>query len=146
MGIKDLLQKLLEPPKPKSSREIHQLEPILIDGESFFLAKGTSHRQPALKSLGVGEHNFLLTPEKNNKYDSKAVMVQGIQRGNSVHVGYLPMGSAAQETVHKLGNMMMKKGKIIMVEGEVLEGDTGLIVRLFMPDNMTLRAMESEYK
>lgn len=146
MGIKELLQKFLEPPKPKPSKEIHQLEPIFIDGESFFLAKGTSHRQPALKRIGIGQHQFLLTPEKNNKYDPKAVMVQGVLNGNSIHVGYLPMGSAAQEVAHKLGALMMAKGKVIMVEGAITQGETGLIVRLFMPSNMALRAMESEFR
>lgn len=146
MGIKELLQKFLSTPQSIPFEEIHQLEPLLIEGESFFLAKGTSYRQPAIKMLGLGEHTFLLTPEKGNKHDPLAVMVQGIHKGNSLHVGYLPMGSAAQENTHLLGTMMMSNGKIPMVQGAVMEGDSGLIIRLFMPSNMTLRGLTAEYK
>lgn len=146
MGIKELLQKFLASPPQMPTEEVHQLEPVLIEGESFFLAKGTSYRQPSIKQLPLGEQTFLLTPEKGNKHDPKAVMVQGIHKGNSIHVGYLPMGSAAQENAHLLGTMMMAKGKIPMVQGAVMEGDSGLIVRLFMPSNMSLRGLTSEYK
>lgn len=146
MGIKELLQKFLAAPSPIPSEEIHQLEPVLIEGESFFLAKGTSYRQPSIKKLSLGEQTFLLTPEKGNKQDPKAVMVQGIHKSNSIHVGYLPMGSAAQENTHLLGTMMMAKGKIPMVQGAVVKGDSGLIIRLFLPSNMTLRGLTAKYE
>lgn len=119
--------------------------PIEVPGESEFLAKGTSFRQESIKSLGLGKHKFVLLPERGNKYDSMAVMVQGIKDDEPIHVGYLPMGSETQAIVFQLGTAMLAKDCIVAIDGEVLEGESGLIVQLEMPGNDKLLEMLSDY-
>jgi hypothetical protein len=117
-----------------------------VHGEQFILATGTSQKQSALSQLGVGPHSFLLIPELDNKHDAKAVKVEGVHRGTSIEIGLLPSGTPAQESIHALGNLMFPKGKVIMVEGDVMNGEAGLTVRLFVPNPAKVKSMEATYK
>ena len=101
----------------------YSLQTIEVPGEIEFLAKGTSFRQDAIKHLGIGAHKFVLTPERENQHDELAVMVQGIKGSETIHVGYLPMGSATQAAAHQLGLAMIAKGEILSIDGEVLVGN-----------------------
>lgn len=121
------------------------VEPVEVAGEFEFLAKGTSFRQDSIKSLGLGKHKFVLIPERGNKHDAMAVMVQGIKNDEPIHVGYLPMGSETQAIAFQLGTAMLAKDCIMAIDGEVLEGESGIIVQLEMPGNDKLAEMLSEY-
>lgn len=123
----------------------YSLQPVVVPGDYEFLAKGTSFRQDAIKQLGLGSHQFVLTPERGNVHDDLAVMVQGIKGSDALHVGYLPMGSETQEAAHELGLAMMAKGAILAIHGEVQQGDSGLIVLMSMPGVDKFAEMLSEY-
>lgn len=128
-----------------SSKTQFSLQTVEVEGDFDFLAKGTSYRQAAINLLGLGEQQFLLTPERGNTHDELAVMVQGIHNNESVHVGYLPKGSDSQVIVHELGSKMIAKGAILSIKGNVLQGETGLIVQLRMPSQEKLIQLEAEY-
>jgi hypothetical protein len=145
MSIKDLLKKFLAPTAPSTTQRYH-LDPVFVHGEQFILATGTSQKQSALVQFGVGQHSFLLIPELDHQHDAKAVKVEGVHRGRSIDVGYLPSGTPTQESIHALGNLMFPKGKVIMVEGDVMSGDAGLSVRLFVPNPAKVKSMEASYK
>lgn len=123
----------------------YSLKTVEIPGDFEFLAKGTSFRQDAIKALGIGVHKFVLTPERGNKHDDLAVMVQGIKGSDTLHVGYLPMGSETQALAHELGLAMIDKGAILTIDGEVQEGDSGLIVMMAMPGTDKFAELLSEY-
>ena len=110
------------------------------------MATGTSQKQSALTQLGTGPHSFLLIPELDNKHDAKAVKVEGVHRGTGIEVGLLPSGTPAQESIHTLGNLMFPQGKVIMVEGDVMSGEAGLSVRLFLPTPAKVKGLEASYK
>jgi hypothetical protein len=144
MAIKDLLKKFLAPPAPSTTQQYH-LDPVFVHGESFILAAGTSQKQSELGQLGQGPHTFLLVPELDNKRDARAVKVEGVHRGTSIDVGYLPSGTPAQESIHALGNLMFPQGKVIMVEGDVMKGDAGLSVRLYIPSASKVNNLKASY-
>jgi hypothetical protein len=145
MAIKDLLKKFLAPTAPSTTQQYH-FDPVFVHGEQFILAAGTSSKQSSLKELGAGPHSFLLIPELDNKHDAKAVKVEGVHRGSSIDVGFLPSGTPTQESIHALGNLMFPKGKVIMVEGDVMDGESGLNVRLFLPSSAKVKGLEASYK
>jgi hypothetical protein len=123
----------------------YSLQTVEVPGDFEFLAKGTSFRQDAIKALGLGPHQFVLTPERGNKHDKLAVMIQGINGSDTLHIGYLPMGSETQELAHELGLAMISKGAILTIDGEVQEGDSGLIVMIAMPGTDKFAELLSEY-
>jgi hypothetical protein len=123
----------------------YSLQTVGVSGDFEFLAKGTSFRQDAIRRLGQGAHKFVLTPERGNKHDDLAVMVQGIKDSETLHVGYLPRGSEIQAAAHKLGLAMMAKGAILAIDGEVQEGDSGFTVLMSMPGADKLFEMLQEY-
>lgn len=123
----------------------YSLQTVEVPGDFEFLAKGTSFRQDAVKALGIGAHKFVLTPERGNKHDDLAVMVQGIKGSDTLHVGYLPMGSETQALAHELGLAMIAKGAILTIDGEVQEGDSGLIVMMAMPGIDKFTELLGEY-
>ena len=123
----------------------YSLQTVEVAGDFEFLAKGTSYRQDALKQLGLGAHKFVLTPERGNVHDDLAVMVQGIKGNDALHVGYLPMGSDIQAAVHVIGLAMMAKGSILAIDGEIQQGDSGLIVLISMPGTEKLSELLQEY-
>jgi hypothetical protein len=41
---------------------------------------------------------------------------------------------------------MFPQGKVIMVEGDVMNGEAGLTVRLFVPNPAKVKSMEASYK
>jgi hypothetical protein len=123
----------------------YALQTVEVPGDFEFLAKGTSYRQDALQRLGLGAHKFVLTPERGNKHDDLAVMVQGVQGSDALHVGYLPMGSEIQASVHELGLAMLAKGSILAIDGEVQDGDSGFIVLMSMPGTDKLSEMLQQY-
>lgn len=145
MSIKDLLKKFLSPAAPSTTQK-YRLDPVFVHGEQFVLASGTSQKQSALTQLGIGPHSFLLIPELDNKHDAKAVKVEGVHRGSSIEVGLLPSGTPAQESIHALANLMFPKGKVIVVEGDVMRGDAGLSVRLFLPSPGKVKSLEASYQ
>jgi hypothetical protein len=145
MAIKALLKKFLAPAAPSTTQQYH-LDPVFVHGESFILAAGTSQKQSELAQLGQGPHTFLLVPELDNKRDARAVKVEGVHRGTSIDVGFLPSGTPTQESIHALGNLMFPQGKVIMVEGDVMNGEAGLTVRLFVPNPAKVKSMEASYK
>lgn len=147
MGFKDWVAGLADQfTSPTSAPKTNfNLQTVLLPNESMFLAKGTSFRQENLRKLGMGIHEFVLNPERANKTDPLAVMVQGVSGGSALHVGYLSKGSEAQKYIHQLGQLMMAKSEVALVTGEVLEGDSGLVVQLHMPNNATVRRMIAEY-
>jgi hypothetical protein len=146
MGFIDWVKGFSERFSSPASGSSYNLETVLLPNESMFLAKGTSYRQENLRRLGLGTHEFILNPERDNKIDPLAVMVQGVNDGAGLHVGYLPKGSNAQGATHRLGQLMMEKSEVILITGEILEGDSGLIVRLHMPNNSTVRQMIHGYE
>jgi hypothetical protein len=123
----------------------YSLQTVEVAGDFEFLAKGTSYRQDALQQLGLGAHKFVLTPERGNVHDDLAVMVQGIKGNDALHVGYLPMGTDTQAAAHELGLVMMDKGAILTIDGEVQQGDSGLIVLMSMPGADKFAELLSEY-
>lgn len=123
----------------------YSLQTVEVPGDFEFLAKGTSFRQDAIKHLGLGAHKFVLTPERGNKHDDLAVMVQGIKGSETLHVGYLPMGSETQAAAHELGLAMISKGVILTIDGEVQEGESVLIVMMAMPGSEKFAELLSEY-
>jgi hypothetical protein len=145
MSIKDLLKKFLAPPAASTTHK-YRLDPVFVHGEQFIMATGTSQKQSALTQLGTGPHSFLLIPELDNKHDAKAVKVEGVHRGTGIEVGLLPSGTPAQESIHTLGNLMFPQGKVIMVEGDVMSGEAGLSVRLFLPTPAKVKGLEASYK
>jgi hypothetical protein len=145
MSIKDFLKKFLAPAAPSTTHK-YRLDPVFVHGEQFIMATGTSQKQSALTQLGSGPHSFLLIPELDNKHDAKAVKVEGVHRGTSIEVGLLPSGIPLQESIHTLGNLMFPQGKVIMVEGDVMSGEAGLSVRLFLPSPAKVKGLEASYK
>ena len=123
----------------------YSLQTVEVPGDFEFLAKGTSFRQDAIKHLGLGAHKFVLPPERGNKHDDLAVMVQGIKGSETFHVGYLPMGSETQAAAHELGLAMISKGVILSIDGEVQEGESGLIVMMAIPGSEKFAELLSEY-
>lgn len=123
----------------------YSLQTVEVPGDFEFLAKGTSFRQDAIQALGMGAHKFVLTPEPGNKHDDLAVMVQGDRGSETLHVGYLPMGSETQAAAHELGLVMMSRGAILTINGEVQEGESGLIVMMAMPGTEKFAELLSEY-
>ena len=120
------------------------LQTVPLEGGFDFLVKGSSVRQSEIRTLGLGDHDFLLNPEPTNQHDKQAVMVQGIKNGQAVHVGYLPKGSVSQELVFAVGSKFLKESKAISVGGTVLNGDSGLIVQLHMPSTSVLKRLLGE--
>lgn len=123
----------------------YSLQTIEVPGDFEFLAKGTSFRQDAIMNLGIGSHKFVLTPERGNTHDNLAVMVQGIKGSETLHVGYLPMGSETQAAAHALGLEMIAKGVILTVDGKVQQGDSGLVVLISIPSIETFSELLRNY-
>ena len=123
----------------------YSLHTVEVPGDFEFLAKGTSFRQDAIKKLGLGPREFVLTPERGNPHDDLAVMVQGVVGEETLHVGYLPMGSETQAAAHELGTAMLSKGAVICIAGEVQHGDSGLIIQLSMPGSDKMAELLTQY-